>query len=70
MTCALSVAPDGVKVEVVEFVVSFAVTAYPVIVAPPSVAGAVHETSAEAFPATAVTPVGLEGAVITTPAAR
>jgi hypothetical protein len=38
------------------------VTVYPVIVDPPSLPGAVHETSAEPSPATADTPVGASGA--------
>jgi hypothetical protein len=37
-------------------------TTYPVIAAPP-VAGAVHDTTAEALPATADTPVGAPGVV-------
>jgi len=36
---------------------------YPVIAEPPSEAGAVHDTTADAFPATANTPVGAPGAV-------
>jgi hypothetical protein len=39
------------------------VTVYPVIAEPPFEAGAVHETVAEALPATAETPVGAPGAV-------
>ena len=35
---------------------------YDVIAAPPSSAGAVHDTDADALPAKAVTPTGAEGA--------
>ena len=41
-------------------------TVYEVIALPPSLAGAVHETSAEALPAEAVTAVGAPGAVSAT----
>jgi hypothetical protein len=39
------------------------VTVYPVMALPPSLAGAVHDTEAEAFPGVADTPVGAPGAV-------
>jgi hypothetical protein len=39
-----------------------AVTVYPVTAEPPSLAGAVHDTTAAVFPAVAVTPVGTPGA--------
>jgi hypothetical protein len=40
-----------------------AVTVYPVIAEPPSLAGAVHDTAAWAFPAVPLTPVGAPGTV-------
>jgi len=39
------------------------VTVYPVIADPPLLAGAVHDTTAWAFPGTADTPVGAPGVV-------
>src|SRR6266513_3904817 len=41
----------------------YGVTVYPLIALPPSDTGAVHDTVAEAFPATAATPVGTPGTV-------
>jgi hypothetical protein len=55
----------GVPVTVVDgraVVPAYGVTVYDVIGEPP-LAGAVHESEAEPFPATAVTPVGAAGAV-------
>ena len=40
-----------------------AVTVYPVMAEPPSLTGAVHDTTAWAFPAVAEAPVGAPGAV-------